>query len=47
MKKKIALIVPSLRGGGAERVMLNLATHLNKKLFIIREIKFWIVKILM
>ncbi|RKN85657.1 glycosyltransferase [Paenibacillus ginsengarvi] len=33
MKKKIMLVVPSLRGGGAERVMLTLLKHLDRERF--------------
>ena len=33
LKKKVLFIIPSLRGGGSERVILNLLTHLNRKIF--------------
>lgn len=33
MKQKIVVIIPSLIGGGAEKVMINIATHLNRELF--------------
>lgn len=29
MKKKIAIVIPSLRGGGAERVIVNILNHLD------------------
>lgn len=38
MKIKIALIVPSMRGGGAEKVMANLVRYLDKNKFDIRLI---------
>lgn len=33
MKKKILLVLPSLRGGGAERVMVTLLKHLDRERF--------------
>lgn len=33
MKKKIIIAFPSFRGGGAERVMINLARNIDKELF--------------
>ncbi|WP_321327963.1 glycosyltransferase [uncultured Ilyobacter sp.] len=38
MKRKLAIVIPSLRGGGAERVMLNIISHLNREEFNIRLI---------
>jgi glycosyltransferase involved in cell wall biosynthesis len=38
MKRKVAVVIPSLRGGGAERVMLNIINHLNRDDFEIRLI---------
>ena len=38
MKRKLAVVIPSLRGGGAERVMLNIISHLNREKFNIRLI---------
>lgn len=38
--KKISLIIPSLRGGGAERVMLNLANSLTSKGYIVDLVLF-------
>lgn len=38
MRKKIAIVVPSLNGGGAERVMTNLIRNLDKSKFEIRLI---------
>src|SRR5690554_3888965 len=38
MKIKIAIIVPSMRGGGAEKVMANLIRYLDKDKFDIRLI---------
>ena len=34
MKKKILLIVPSLQGGGAERVMVTLANHFDRNRYV-------------
>lgn len=33
MKRKVAIIVPSLRGGGAERVIVNVIRHLDQSKF--------------
>lgn len=33
-RKKILFIIPSLSGGGAERILLNLLKHLDRKMFI-------------
>lgn len=33
MKKKIAVIIPSLRGGGAEKVMINVISNLDRNIF--------------
>lgn len=38
--KKVSLIIPSLRGGGAERVMLNLANNLTSKGYIVDLVLF-------
>ncbi|SEO25326.1 Glycosyltransferase involved in cell wall bisynthesis [Amphibacillus marinus] len=38
MKKKISLIIPSLRGGGSERVTLNIVRKLSRKKFDIQLI---------
>lgn len=38
MKKKIAIIIPSLRGGGAERVMVNIIRNLDYTKFDIKLI---------
>lgn len=40
MKTKVAILVPSLRGGGAERVMTTLVTNIDNKKF---DIKFILV----
>lgn len=40
-KKKVVIIIPSLRGGGAERVMANIVRHLDKEKF---EIKLMLLK---
>jgi glycosyltransferase involved in cell wall biosynthesis len=37
---KVLIVVPSLRGGGAERVMLNLAEHLSSQAF---NVKFLVI----
>lgn len=34
MKKRVLLVVPSLRGGGAERVMVTLANHLDRTRYV-------------
>jgi len=33
MKKKICFIIPSLRGGGAEKVIVNILRYINKSIF--------------
>ncbi|MEI2436132.1 glycosyltransferase [Priestia megaterium] len=38
MKKKLAIVVPSMRGGGAERVVLNLVSNLDREKYEIRLI---------
>jgi len=38
VKKKLAIVVPSLRGGGAERVMVNIIRHIDTSKFDIRLI---------
>lgn len=37
-KKKLVIVIPSLRGGGAERVMVNILRNLDRKKFDIRLI---------
>ena len=34
-KRKVLFIIPGLRGGGAERVIVTLLNHLNRKKFIL------------
>src|SRR5690554_6433835 len=41
MKTKVALIVPSMRGGGAEKVIANLVRYINKDEF---EVKLILIK---
>lgn len=41
MKKKVAIIIPSLEGGGAERVIVNIVKYLNKDKF---DLKLIIIK---
>ncbi|MGN7241043.1 glycosyltransferase [Priestia megaterium] len=38
MKKKLAIVVPSMRGGGAERVVLNIVSNLDREKYDIRLI---------
>lgn len=38
MKKKVAILVPSLRGGGAERVIVNIVRYLNHEKFDVKLI---------
>lgn len=38
MKKKLAIIVPSMRGGGAERVILNIVKNIDREKFLVRLI---------
>lgn len=38
MKRKVAILVPSLRGGGAERVMVNIIRHIDTSKFDINLI---------
>jgi len=40
MKKKIVFIIPSLAGGGAERVVVHLINHLDKKKYDILLVLF-------
>lgn len=41
MKKKVAIIIPSLEGGGAERVIVNIVKYLNKDKF---DLKLIVIK---
>lgn len=41
MRKKIAIVIPSLRGGGAEKVMVNIVKKLDKSRF---DIKLVLIK---
>ena len=41
MKKKLAVVVPSLRGGGAEKVIINILRNIDKNKF---DIKLILVK---